>query len=125
MKKMLLFLIITFLFLPFSVSAKQLEKEWSLSYGGSGADFLNSGIITSDGNILVVGSTQSSDIDGINNNGGRDAIILMYDSNGNLLWQDIWGGDALDSFSDVIEGSGGYYVIGTYNSTTYTFSSIS
>ena len=117
MKKILFFLIITFLLLPFSVSAKQLEKEWSLSYGGSGIDFLNSGIVTSDGNILVVGSTQSSDIEGLNNNGGRDAIILMYDSKGNLLWQDIWGGDALDAFSDVIEGSGGYYVIGTYNST--------
>lgn len=118
MKKILIFLIYLISFLPFFISAKELELQFQKSWGGSNFDFFNSGIVTTDGNIVVVGGTNSSDADGIVSNGDRDAIIVQYDKNGNLIWQKNWGGNNLDSFGHVIEGTDGfYYVVGYFNST--------
>jgi hypothetical protein len=46
------------------------------NYGGSSADFGNDAILTSSDQILIVGSSESSDFDVPNNQGGKDVLII-------------------------------------------------
>lgn len=46
------------------------------NYGGSATDFGNDAILTSSGQIVMAGSSESSDFDVPNNQGGKDVLII-------------------------------------------------
>lgn len=46
------------------------------NYGGSQLDFAYTGLISSEGNILMAGSSQSNDGDIQNNKGGKDVVLI-------------------------------------------------
>tara|TARA_R110002072_G_scaffold174802_15_gene330504 strand:+ start:10358 stop:11722 length:1365 start_codon:yes stop_codon:yes gene_type:complete len=46
------------------------------NYGGSALDFGNSSLLTSTGNIVLAGSTESNDFDVPNNKGSKDVLII-------------------------------------------------
>ncbi len=46
------------------------------NYGGSSTDFGNDAILTSSGQIVLAGSSESSDFDVSNNQGGKDVLII-------------------------------------------------
>jgi len=79
----------------------------------------NGGTITSDGGVVVVGSVGNNDFDakGFGKNELESAAcIVKYDSDGNLVWKDIVGGDK-DYFNGVVEGTGGdIFVVGNFYS---------
>ena len=60
------------------------ELIWSKSYSGSGIDYLYDVEMISDG-YIIVGYTESSDIDGVSNSGKKDAYIIKIDFKGELI----------------------------------------
>lgn len=94
------------------------DIEWTTTQGGLDDDWANALTVTSDGGILVAGSTQSFSV------GGYDCFIFKLDSAGTLVWQRTYGGVnddiayAIESTHDgglVFAGQRGndYYVVKT------------
>ncbi len=98
---------------------KDGNEIWHKIFGTSTVDMFNSGTITSDGGVVVVGSVGNNDFDakGFGKNELESAAcIVKYDSDGNLVWKDIVGGDK-DYFNGVVEGTGGdIFVVGNFYS---------
>ncbi len=91
--------------------------EWSKNFGGSSNDLFNGVIETTDG-YVAVGQTYSNDGDVIDYNGGdSDALIVKYDTKGNVLYKKSFGtgGDGPNSgeyFFDIINDVDNFIVIG-------------
>jgi len=81
------------------------DTLWTGFYGGQFNDYLADVIVTSDGNYLVVGSTQSF------LSTGYDLYIIKIDPNGSVLWAKQYGGNSNESGSSVIEAQNGDYII--------------
>ena len=97
------------------------NQQWVKNFGGSNNDYFKSVIEMSDGGIVAVGSSYSTNA-GFTNKGGSDAIIVKYDSNGNQQWVKNFGGSSHDYFNSVIETSdGGIIAVGNSNSTNAGF----
>jgi len=52
--------------------------DFQYSVGGSGLDFANQAIQTSDNKILVVGETESNDFDILENKGSKDFLVIKF-----------------------------------------------
>ena len=83
---------------------------WSVTYSGSGNynDYAADITFDSSGNILVCGNSQTSSTD-------YDALVLKYDSDGDLLWSDTYNGagSGPDGLSSIItDGSNNIYTCG-------------
>ena len=93
MRKVAVFLILTFLFssllLPKPVKAGT-PVYWAKTYGGSSDDWAYSVAIAPNGDIIVTGRTESFGA------GGRDFWVLRLDENGNVKWQKTYGGSDED-----------------------------
>jgi prepilin-type N-terminal cleavage/methylation domain-containing protein len=89
-----------------------------VSYGGKYLDEFNDVKQTSDGGYIAVGRSNSEVITkyGTGNNGMYDAIIVKFDSNGNVVWSKNFGGSKNDAFKSVVEGANGYIVVGSTSS---------
>lgn len=87
------------------------ELIWNKTWGGAGYDEANRVIETSDGGYLVAGRTESYGA------GLSDGVLLRYDTDGNLLWNKVYGGTGDDAFWRIIQTSdGGYATVGYTNS---------
>ena len=81
--------------------------EWSRTYGGTGRDYGNSLVQTSDGGYLAAGYTLSYGA------GGDDVWLVRTDADGNLEWQTTYGGSASDvGYAVAKTDDGGYAVAG-------------
>lgn len=78
---------------------------WENNFGGSLDDIASSIIETADGGLVIAASSDSSDGDVGGNKGGTDYWVFKLDANGNLLWEDNYGGTIWDYASRVIETS--------------------
>lgn len=69
------------------------EVVWKYNYGGSGNDS-GSDVVYDEvrQQLLVIGSSSSSDGNVSLNKGGRDVWLLHLDMEGNLLWEKTYGG---------------------------------
>ena len=98
---------------------KDGNEIWHKIFGSSTVDMFNGGTKTSDGGVVVVGSVGNNDFDakGFGKNELESAAcIVKYDSDGNLVWKNIVGGDK-DYFNGVVEGtSGDIFVVGNFYS---------
>jgi len=80
-------------------------------FGGSNVDKFLGVAQTSDNGYIVVGESQSNDGDVAGMlNGGKDAIIVKYDSEGNVEWNKNFGGTGWDEFWDVTQTTDGKFV---------------
>ena len=61
------------------------NKQWHKIYGSSGSDQGRALSVTSDGGYILAGSTSSYDAVGV------DAWLIKVDSDGNMLWNKIFG----------------------------------
>lgn len=82
------------------------EIQWQKAYGGSSDDRLHSLIQTSDGSYVVGGFTKTF------GNGDFDFWLFKIDSNGNIDWQETFGGTNSDILQTVRLCSDGGYIIG-------------
>ena len=92
------------------------ELIWSKSYSGSGIDYLYDVEMISDG-YVIVGYTESSDIDGVSNSGKKDAYIIKIDFKGELIWKKTFGGILDEIFYDIEVLNDGSYVAVGYSSS--------
>jgi len=78
---------------------------WEKTFGGTEYDAAQ-GVYTSlDGGFLIAGNSKSSDLDAISNMGENDLWLIKTNSNGELIWQQTFGGADLDHGFDVIENT--------------------
>jgi len=87
------------------------DLDWARTFGGSDHDSFVSVVAVADG-FVAVGESDSTDIDGITNKGGNDAIIVKFDNNGTVIWAKTFGGSDNDSFNSVIAVEGGLIAVG-------------
>jgi len=92
--------------------------EWNKNFGGSDLDLFDSVASTPDGGYIAVGRSKSDDGDltGLSN-GYDDAVIVKYNSDGEIEWNRNFGGSDEDRFMSVTLASGGGYVVAGYSSS--------
>lgn len=124
MKKTKIFLLLLLMLLCFSISnvkAETIDLNWQKNYGGDNYDYFKSIAKTNDGGYVAVGRIFSQSFTGITSNGLGDAIIVKYNSAGEIVWQKNYGGNSHDSFNSVVATSDGSYVaVGYIQSTNIT-----
>lgn len=89
---------------------KQGNVIWAKLFGGTGNDIAQKGLATSDGNFLVVGTTNSVNGDTGGNIGTWDTWILKINKDGEMLASKTFGGLDRDKGVDIIEVEDGYIV---------------
>lgn len=95
------------------------NKIWDKSYGTTSADYLESAIISSDGDLLLLGYT-SAGITGDKtsaNNGGVDFWLIKIDANGNILWDKGFGGSGDDYPKKIVQANNGGYILSGYSNS--------
>lgn len=86
-------------------------KEWRRFFGGSNTDTANDVIQTDDGGFLMIGLSDSFDIDISNNKGTYDFWIVKINSTGDLVWEKSYGGEESDQAYGISETSDGNFII--------------
>ncbi|WP_456480305.1 hypothetical protein, partial [Nautilia sp.] len=92
--------------------AKEVVKNtWFKIYGGSKKDelWIHSFVEVSDGYVLA-GYTKS------NSNGGEDGWVFKINKNGELIWQNHFGGEKDDEFNAIVKTNDGFILSGWSNS---------
>lgn len=82
------------------------QLQWSRIWGGSGGEVARSLVADGDSIIYVVGTTPSY------GNGGKDIVVLKYDSGGTLKDSLIWGGVYDEVAKDVVMYGDYLYITG-------------
>jgi hypothetical protein len=85
--------------------------QWNKTYGGEGQEFGRSIVKASDGGYALAGYTET------NSSGARDAWFIKTDSEGNMQWNQVLGGNASDVANVIVKTTdGGYAVAGSTDS---------
>ena len=93
------------------------EKQWSKFYGGTFTDTPYDAIQTEDNGYIVVGSSDSNDVDISNNKGSYDFWVIKISETGDLVWEKSFGGSGIEHGYGVIAArDGGVYIAGDTNS---------
>mgnify|MGYP001224470389 CR=1 FL=1 len=85
--------------------------EWRNYYGGTSNDRSYDAIELVNGNFILVGTTESSDVDVSDSQGSYDVWVVMIDSQGNLLWEKTLGGSEIDGANAVLQDAQGNIVV--------------
>jgi len=80
---------------------------WQKTYGGSDVDRAADVIETSDGDLVMAGTSYSFQVVGLS----MDAWVTKLDSSGNVIWQNAYGTATDDYVSAIIETSDGGLVL--------------
>ncbi len=90
---------------------------WERSFGGSGIEISYDIVKTPDNAYAIVGNTFSTDTDISKNNGESDVWLVKLDDQGNLLWENTYGGSGFDAAHSVqISRDGGFIITGNSKS---------
>lgn len=85
---------------------------WQTLVGGSLDDYIHAVREMPNGNLVIVGRSNSTDLPELENKGGLDAYIGMLNSEGKLIDSNLYGGNLDDCFYDVEIKNNGIYVVG-------------
>lgn len=92
---------------------KSGDLIWQKKYGGEKHEYGNAMTVDSDGNIYMVGNSESSGGDLTANKGDRDCWILKVSPAGNIIWQKSFGGTGEDGLKSVcVTNDGSVMVVG-------------
>lgn len=80
-------------------------------FDGNGIDWINAIQATDDGNVFMVGYSNSTDL-ARPNHGELDAIAIYLDANFDTVWTYVGGASGPDAFIDVVKTSQGYLTCG-------------
>lgn len=121
--RVILFVLILNIFTPVFAQEEDLiydvpKIEWEIMSGGGNYEYYTKAFETENGHYLIVGYSDSNEIDGMTTNGhNNDFYLFEIDANGEIIWQKVIGGlmdDALYSAQKTAEGN--YLLLGTTNS---------
>ena len=87
------------------------EKEWSNFFGGSFTDTSFDAIQTEDNGYILVGSSDSVDVDIKNNKGAYDFWVVKISETGTLVWEKSFGGSQSDEARAITKSNDGNYII--------------
>ncbi len=85
--------------------------EWRNYYGGTSNDRSYDAVETTEGNIVLLGTTESTDVDVKNPKGGYDIWVVMVNPQGEILWEKSLGGAATEGANAIIQESNGNLAI--------------
>lgn len=89
----------------------QGQQVWEKRYGGSDSESVSALVAAPDENIYVAGTRQKMDQNGLII--GTDAFLVVFDVDGNVLWQEEFGGVNNDFANGLAVSPGGsIYVAG-------------
>ena len=92
--------------------------EWRKYFGGTNTDICYDVTETIDG-YLMIGSSDSADVDITNNKGSYDFWVIKIDKTGTLLWEKSFGGDEIDEARAITPtDDGSFIIIGDTRSST-------
>ena len=97
------------------INPATLNTVWYKVYGGSGSEFCNASVITSDGNLVLAGHAASTDGDCVGNNGKFNTWTWKINVlQGNLIWKNFTGGtgDTSSIFNLTATKDGGFAGMG-------------
>ncbi len=87
------------------------NKEWSKTFGGSGRDYANAVVQSTNGGYIIVGQTDSFGA------GDDDVYLIKTDVSGNEIWSRTFGGSRGDYGHAVRQTvDGGYVIVGNTKS---------
>jgi hypothetical protein len=87
---------------------------WIKTFGGTGNEEFTNVAPTSDGGAVVVGLTSSENTMFPNAINPFNALIMKYDTDGEVVWKKVVQGDSYDTFNSIQRiYSGGYIVAGS------------
>ena len=99
------------------------NKEWSNYYGGTFTDTAYDTVQTNDNGYIIVGSSDSIDVDISNNKGNYDFWIIKISAFGDLIWEKSFGGDQVDEARAISQmADGNYLVVGDTRSSNLDIS---
>ena len=87
------------------------NKQWSKYFGGTFTDTPYDAIQTEDNGYIIVGSSDSNDVDIKNNKGSYDFWVIKISEIGTLLWEKSFGGSEVDEARAITKSTDGNYVI--------------
>jgi hypothetical protein len=94
------------------------EFEWYRYFGGTQNDRVNDIVEAENGDILMIGYSESSDFDIEHNKGSYDYWVVSLHSNGDLHWKENYGGSGIDQAYGITKtGNNSYLIVGRSNST--------
>ena len=96
-----------------SVDLEVLTIKYKALFGGSNYDYFYDAVEDKDGNIIAVGSTDSSttgDLGGDTPKGLTDCLVVKFDSKLNVLDRKTYGGSSYEELVSVIIDSDGNFV---------------
>ncbi len=94
------------------------NKEWSKYYGGSFTDTPYGAIQTSDNGYIIVGSSDSDDVDISGNKGTYDFWVIKISEIGTLVWERSFGGSEIDEARAIAHsGDGNFLIVGDTRSS--------
>ena len=85
--------------------------QWRRYFGGTSNDRSYDAIETKEGDFVLVGSSESQDVDITNPKGEYDIWVVKINAKGNLLWQRSVGGSGYDIGTALIEANDGDLLI--------------
>ena len=87
------------------------DKEWRRYFGGTFTDTAYDIIETNDNGFLLVGASDSNDVDISNNKGEYDFWVVKIDDSGTILWEKSYGGTQIDEAKSVLKSTDGNFLI--------------
>ncbi|MCT3647310.1 hypothetical protein HZQ44_03885 [Elizabethkingia anophelis] len=94
---------------------------WNKVYGGSKRDYAEGIIEDSQGNLLIIGESESTNGDIEKNNGDFDIFLIKINRDGNLIWSKNYGGSGYEGVSQdntIVEAANGNFIFVGYTSSS-------
>jgi hypothetical protein len=88
------------------------NELWTRQFGTLGDDFSMAGPVAIDESAVYVAGWTDGTLPGETNAGDYDAFVRQYDTNGNEVWTDQFGGTAYDDIDGVAVYRGAVFVAG-------------
>ena len=86
-------------------------KQWSKFYGGSFTDSPTGVVETEDNSFIIVGTSDSKDVDISSNKGTYDFWVIKIDNSGKLIWEKNFGGKEIDEARGIVKSDDGNFII--------------
>jgi hypothetical protein len=84
---------------------------WRRYFGGTSNDRSYDAIETTEGDFVLVGASESQDVDISDPRGSYDAWIVKLNAGGDLIWERSFGGSEYDGAQSILENRNGDYVV--------------
>ena len=87
------------------------DTQWTKYFGGNLNDSPKDAIETQDGGFLIIGASDSIDVDISGNIETYDYWVVKINAEGTLIWEQSYGGTQIDEAHSIVAAADGNYII--------------